>query len=100
MKLYSVATGNIEPLNTASTEAVRFIKGLPGMVGVYPESERGMLWMFDSLGHAESAKEKMTEKGIVTGKNICKFKMRKDGAAEFISVCMKFNGTEDGIDII
>ena len=100
MKLYSVATGNIEPLNTASTEAVRFIKGLPGMVGVYPGSERGMLWMFDSLGHAESAKEKMTEKGIVTGKNICKFKMRKDGAAEFISVCMKFNGTEDGIDII
>ncbi len=100
MKLYSVATGTVDPSNPMSVEAVEFIRDLPGMVGVYPGSERGMLWMFDSLGHAESAKEKMTEKGIVTGKNICKFKMRKDGATEFISVCMKFNGTEDGIDII
>lgn len=87
MELYSVATGNVDPFNTASTEAVKFVKGLPGMVGVHPGSDRGTLWMFDSLDHARSAKNSMDEAGIITGTNICKFKMCKDGSAEFQSVC-------------
>lgn len=89
MELYSVATGNVDPFNTASREAVKFVKELPGMVGVHPGSGRGTLWMFDSLDHARSAKNRMDEAGIITGTNICKFKMCKDGSAEFQSVYEK-----------
>ena len=87
MELYSVATGNVDPLNTASREAVKFIKSLSGLIGVHPGSNRGTLWMFDSIDHARSAKNRMDEAGITTGTNICKFKMCKDGSAEFQSVC-------------
>ena len=91
MKLYSVATGTIDPSNPKSVEAVEFVKSLPGMAGVYPGSDRGMLWMFNTFDQARSAMKQMSEVGIITGKNICKFRMRDDGAAEFISVCMKLD---------
>lgn len=89
MELFSVATGDVSPLNTASTEEVKLVRELPGMIGVYPGSGRGTLWMFDSLDHARSAKNRMDEAGILTGTNICRFKMRNNGSAEFQSVCEK-----------
>lgn len=91
MRLYSVATGTIDPSDPKSVEAAEFVKGLPGMTGVYPGGDRGMLWMFDSFDHARSAMKQMSEAGIITGKNICKFRMRNGGAAEFQSVCMKLD---------
>ena len=47
MELYSVATGNVGPSNMASTE-VKFVNGLPGMIGVHTAYGIGTLWMFDS----------------------------------------------------
>lgn len=57
MELYSVATGNVGPSNMAST-AVKFVNGLPGMVGVHTAYGIGTLRMFDSLDHARSAKSR------------------------------------------
>lgn len=88
MELYSVATGNVSPSNMAST-AVKFVNGLPGMVGVHTAYGIGTLWMFDSLDHARSARKQMDEAGILTG-NICRTNINR-------STMCKYGIGEDGM---
>lgn len=71
IKVYTVATGNVNPLVKASREAVKFIKKLDGFVGVHPEPPHGTLWLFKTENQAKKARNKMEAHGIQTGNNIC-----------------------------
>lgn len=71
MKVYTVAVGNFDPFNRRSRQAVKFIKGLEGLVGVHPHYPDGTLILFDSENNAKIARNLMTAKGILTGCNIC-----------------------------
>lgn len=70
-KVYTVATGNVNPFAKASREAVNFIKKLDGLVGAYPEPPYGTLWFFETENQAKKARNKMEAHGIQTGNNIC-----------------------------
>ena len=75
MKAWSVAVGNINPLQKESREAVKYIKGLKGFVGVYPHYPHGTFMFFDTENNAKIARNMMDAKGIQTGKNICEFEI-------------------------
>lgn len=69
-KAWTVATGAVNPFVKASREAAVFITKLKGFVAVHPDTHV-TLWIFDSEESAKAAKEKMGNKGIQTGNNIC-----------------------------
>lgn len=71
MKAYTVATGNVNPLMKRSRQAVKYITKLEGFLGVHPAPPRGTLWLFDTENNAKIARNKMEDKGIVCGVNIC-----------------------------
>lgn len=75
MKAWSVAVGNINPLQKASRDAVKFIRGLTGFVGFFPHYPDGTLCFFRTRKEAEKAKMKMEAKGIHTGNNICEMEI-------------------------
>ena len=70
--MWTVAVGNVNPFKKASREAVKFIKGLEGLVAVHPVYPNGTLLLFDSQYNAKSAKNLMEVQGIQCGRNICR----------------------------
>ena len=93
--LWSVATGNVNPLYKASREAVKYVQTLDGFRAVYPTPNRvGTLWLFDSENNAKGARNLMKSKGIKCGENICRF--RQDDNGKFVFDDPKF--TEDRDD--
>ena len=71
MKAWSVAVGNINPLQKSSRDAVKFISKLKGFVGFYPHYPDGTLCFFKTENEAKIARNMMNSKGIQTGHNIC-----------------------------
>lgn len=72
--LWSVATGNVNPLLKASREAVKYIQTLEGFVAVHPTPNwEGTLWLFDSENNAKGARNLLRAKGVKCGNNICRF---------------------------
>lgn len=71
-EVWSVAVGNVNPFMKASRDAVKFISTLEGLVGVHPHYPDGTLILFETENQAKIARNKMQEKGIVCGHNICK----------------------------
>lgn len=69
-KLWTVATGEVDPFKKASRDAVKFISTLHGFVGVHP-LDGYTIWLFDTENNAKIARNKMQGKGIVCGTNIC-----------------------------
>lgn len=78
MKAWTVAVGNINILSRKSRAAVKYIKGLDGLIGVHPCAPRGNLILFSSENAAKLAKNKMDLKGIQTGRNICEVEILKE----------------------
>ena len=73
VSVYTVATGNISlnPLHIkAQKEAINYIKGLDGFIGLYPCPPDGTLCLFKTKNDAKGAKNLMKLKGIPTGNNI------------------------------
>ena len=82
--LWSVATGNVNPLMRKSREVAKYIGSLEGFKAVHPTPEnRGTLWLFDSENHAKAARNLMRSKGIQCGNNICRFKWDGGMVLEF-----------------
>lgn len=80
MKGWSVAVGNINPLQKASRDAVKYISKLKGFIGFYPHYHDGTLCFFRTENDAKIARNKMNSKGIQTGYNICELEIGgKDG---------------------
>ena len=75
MKAWSVAVGNINPLQKASRDAVKFISKLKGFVGFYPSYPNGTLCFFRTENDAKKARNKMNAEGIQTGHNICEMEI-------------------------
>lgn len=75
MKAWSVAVGNINPLQKASRDAVKYIKKLKGFVGFYPHYPDGTLCFFKTENDAKRAKNMMEYEGIQTGYNICELEI-------------------------
>lgn len=80
--LWSVATGGVDPFMEESRQAADYITKLEGFVAAHLAAVDKTLWLFDSKGHAQEAKKKMTKKGIICGTNICRF--RWDGGDTLI----------------
>ena len=72
--LWSVATGNVNPLMKRSRAAVKFLSEQPGFVAIHPTDGRGLLWLYDSENNAKGARNMARTKGIMCGRNICRFK--------------------------
>lgn len=70
-KLWTIATGGVDPFKKESRQAVEYISRLHGFVGVHMVDLYHMLWLFDSENNAKVARNKMEGKGIVCGTNIC-----------------------------
>lgn len=81
MKAWSVAVGNINPLQKASRDAVKYITNLNGFLGFFPHYPNGTLCFFVTENDAKIARNKMDSKGIQTGRNICEMEIgnRKGG---------------------
>lgn len=71
IKAYTVAVGNINPFNSASRKAVKFISRLEGLYGVQPYPSKGTLLLFESENAAKRGRNKLEAKGIQCGVNIC-----------------------------
>lgn len=71
MKAWSVAVGNINPLQKSSRNAVKYISKLKGFVGISPHYPHGTLCFFKTENDAKIARNMMDAKGIQTGNNIC-----------------------------
>ena len=82
VKAWSVAVGNINPLQKASRDAVKYISKLNGFVGFFPHYPHGTLCFFKTENNAKIARNKMESKGIQTGRNICEMEIcdGKEGA--------------------
>ncbi len=78
MDVWTVAVGNINPLNPASRAAVKFIAELEGMVAVHPAPPHGTLILFDSKNNAIRGMNLMHSVGIQTGDNICRGRIDGD----------------------
>lgn len=82
--LWSIATGNINPFMRKSRQAMKFLMGQPGFVAVHPTPDsRGTLWFYDSENNAKGARNMARTKGIVCGKNICRFRWDGTLGVEF-----------------
>ena len=75
VKAWSVAVGNINPLQKASRDAVKYISKLNGFVGFFPHYPHGTLCFFKTENNAKIARNKMESKGIQTGRNICEMEI-------------------------
>lgn len=86
-KLYSVATGRIDPLMKVSRDAVAYVKKRPGFMGVNmtPDGQY-TLWLFDSLVNAIGAKQLMKFRGIQCGTNISEFEVNSNDEIRFLGV--------------
>ena len=84
MKVWSVAVGNINPLDKASVDAVDYISRLKGFVGFYPHYPQGTLCMFETENDAKRGRNLMGIEGIQTGHNICEFEIEGDKNANKI----------------
>lgn len=71
VKVYTVAVGNFNPFVRKSRQAMKFVSKLDGLVGVHPCYPRGQLLLFKTENDAKIGRNKMNEKGIQTGANIC-----------------------------
>ncbi len=86
-KLYSVATGRIDPLMETSAKAIQYVKKRRGFVGIHTTDDSNFtLWMFDSLENAVNGKKGMKSQGIVVGNNICEFEVTAEDTIEFRGV--------------
>ena len=81
--MWSVATGKESPIIRASRDAAKYISTLEGFKATHA-TDRGVLWLFDSLNNAKRARNMMTYMGIQCGNNICEFRMAEAGCLEFI----------------
>ena len=72
---WSVAVGNINPLQKSSIDAVRYISKLKGFIGFFPRYPKGTLCFFKTENDAKRARNMMGSKGIQTGKNICEMEI-------------------------
>lgn len=79
MKVWSVAVGNINPLQKASRDAVKYISKIKGFVGFYPHYPDGILCFFRSENDAKRARNLMDAEGIHTGHNICEMGVGEQG---------------------
>ena len=75
MKGYSVAVGNINPLQKSSRDAVKYISKLKGFVGFFPHYPYGTLCFFKTENDAKKARNMMNCEGIQTGNNICEMEI-------------------------
>jgi hypothetical protein len=80
-RMWSVATGSVNPFMKRSRKAVEYIKGLDGLRCVHPAG-RGTLWFFASKDAAVRARNLMMGKGIKCGRNVCGFTVAADGVPE------------------
>lgn len=86
-KVYSVATGKIEPLMKASREAVKYVSKRPGFIGLHNTDDGNYtLWLFDTVNNAIGAKNLMKYRDIECGKNICEFEITAEDTIEFRGV--------------
>lgn len=76
--VWTVSTGNIDPMMKESVEAIRFITCLNGFVAVHPHYPDGTLWLFDSKANAKRARKRMQTQGIVVGRNIGRGRIEGD----------------------
>lgn len=70
-KLWTVATGGVDPSKKESRQAAEYITKLHGFVGVHLMDIYHVLWLFDTENNAKIARNKMEGKGIQCGTNIC-----------------------------
>lgn len=81
-RIYSVATGRMNPFIKASRDAATFIGAMDGLVGVHVVEDGRMLWFFDSLNHAKVARNLARAEGIECGSVIGRFTIAEDGVPE------------------
>lgn len=70
-KVYAVGVGNFNVFKRKSRQAMKFISKLDGIVGVHPCYPYGQLILFKTENDAKVGRNRMNEKGIQTGHNIC-----------------------------
>lgn len=73
--MYTVAIGEIDPFATGKKardqeDVIRFVKTLPGFVGVHPVSGRGTILLFRTEKEAKEARQKLKDKGCPVGMNV------------------------------
>jgi hypothetical protein len=79
--LYAVGSGRIKPklgLIKKQKQAMNFIKGLDGFVGIYPQDVWHTLILFDTLNNCKRGRNLMNEKGIPLGKHIVPVLVKKE----------------------
>ena len=82
-ELWAVASGQLKPWRRASRDAVKYMGGLDGFVGVHIIPGDGRtLWYFDTLNNAKGARNLMRAKGIPVGVNISRWIVGADGVPE------------------
>ena len=80
--LWSVSTGNVNPLHKASLKAAGYMCMQEGFVAVSYEYPHGTLWLYDTENSAKTARNQARLHGIRCGSNICRF--RWDGGDTLI----------------
>ena len=76
VEAWTVAVGEIRPfaigkLRRMQKEALEFVKGTEGFLGIHPAPGRGTLLLYRTKNDAIRAKNLLDAKGCQTGKNIC-----------------------------
>ena len=71
--VYSVSTGVINPLKRKSRQAVDFLTKQEGFFAIHLAGDLGTLFLYETENDAKGVRNMAREKGILCGKNICKF---------------------------
>lgn len=89
MKVWSVATGNVDPRIKGCRRAVSFIKKQKGLIGGHPHPPNGSLWLFRTEDDAKRARNRMEARGILCGDNICEGEIEGEQNLEKIENALK-----------
>lgn len=80
--LYGLCTGHVAPWIPESEKVIDLMKAQEGFVAVHP-SERGVVWLFDSLNHAKIARNNLAAEGVYIGRHIPHFVVGNDGVPDY-----------------
>ncbi|MCR5255053.1 MAG: hypothetical protein K6D96_03905 [Acetatifactor sp.] len=76
--MWSVATGKINIFWKKSRQAVDLMTKQDGFIAIFPTSDH-TLFFYDSENNAKGARNIAKSKGILCGKNICRFRNDETG---------------------
>lgn len=87
MRLFSVATGNFNPLKEASRKALdKIATEDKEIVAVYPTYPGGTLLFYETENEAKRARNRLVAWGFPVGNNICECVVQKDGTLAFVGI--------------